>query len=164
MASIKQSEKILHEKLLVAKVIMEAGYSESKQRYSMTFDECLKLLLSVEEIDSVLLEWYRTYGNAGDWEEHMYPLVSKVLNLPRVPQKWVDTFNISEQVKLTDPNYVKFESDFRKKVNSLVDKYRSVYEKRIKSKEARGFSIGDIKSVSVQKILVSPRHRLRMAK
>ena len=70
-------EREIHEKLLLARVIMEGSVTKDGY-YKLNLIEALEMLLTKKENDTALVQWIRNFAELGCWEETILYIISRV--------------------------------------------------------------------------------------
>lgn len=134
----------VHEKLLVAKILME-GSKDSKGNTKLSFRNAYEMLLSKQEAESGLVEWVKVFHEKGDWEEDLLYVIHRVLDLPTCPQRWRDNEDLPLEERLKYEDFSDWYAKTDRILDKLLEKYEDRYLQRISYLRKQGSYGGDIR-------------------
>ena len=134
----REAEKVLHEKILVAKALMENSYDEKNGLYRATLRECFNALVDSFESRSALARWFYVFAEGADWEEQLYDIVRLYVPFPDCPQEYKYDTVTPLEMKMRDDAFRRYYEEYRDLGQFLMDKYRSVYEPIVQNWEKQG--------------------------
>ena len=127
--------KNFYEKILVAKVLSKLLGTEDN---TVTLSESFKYLQETGDSELEGYMWLNICGDAINWEENLSWVCYTILDIP-IKQPGACPFSVSEDTINDFPEYAEwYYKVWNPYISSLLEKYRNIWEPRLKAKIIRG--------------------------
>lgn len=136
-------EREIHEKLLLARVIMEGSVTKDGY-YRLNLIEALEMLLTKKENDTALVQWIRNFAELGCWEETVLYIISRVTDLPSCPQAWRDNEELPLEQRMSHEDFKDWYLRTSMYIDRIINKYEFMYKDKIAYRKKQGSYPGNV--------------------